>query len=46
MKVEVYYKNLKLNDNVNAYSIREVQLSQLKFAEGWKNFMYYTFKLK
>lgn len=45
---EVYYKkslNLNENDEVRI-PLGQVQLSQLKFAEGWKNFIYYTFKLK
>lgn len=45
---EVYYKksiNLHDNDEVRI-PLGQVQLSQLKFEEGWKNFIFYTFKLK
>ena len=45
---EVYYKkslNLADKDEVRIY-LGEAQLSQSKFAEGWKNYTYYTFKLK
>ena len=45
---EVYYKkslNLGDQDEVRIY-LGEAQLSQSKFAEGWKNYTYYAFKLK
>ena len=45
---EVYYKkslNLGDENEVRIY-LGEAQLSQSKFAEGWKNYSHYAFKLK
>jgi len=45
---EVYYKKSLIlkEDNDVRIPLGQVQLSQCKFKDGWKNFIYYTFKLK